>query len=122
MASFDKSPSILMFLLQPNGNLSIFTTGLDNSDFGELSGDNACLGDIPASAPVAPVVNKEATNVFDFDDNEPELKIDTTPLKATRTKKGRRNTQESKTVNAEVKNTLGSPNHIVRPFSLYLQN
>jgi uncharacterized membrane protein (DUF106 family) len=43
------------------------------------------------------------------------LKIDTTPLKATRTKKGRRNTQESKTVNAEVKNTLGSPNHIVSP-------
>ena len=71
--------------------------------------------EISKSAPVAPVVNKEATNVFDFDDNEPELKIDTTPLKATRTKKGRRNTQESKTVNAEVKNTLGSPNHIVSP-------
>ncbi|XP_071147711.1 protein split ends-like isoform X1 [Mytilus edulis] len=62
---------------------------------------------------------KEATNVFDFDDNEPELKIVTTPLKATRPKKGRRNTQEAilppQPATPEVKISPNGPNHIVSP-------
>ncbi|XP_052082399.1 msx2-interacting protein-like isoform X2 [Mytilus californianus] len=63
--------------------------------------------------------SKEATNVFDFDDNEPELKIVTTPLKATRPKKGRRNTQDTilppQPPTPEVKISPNGPNHIVSP-------
>jgi hypothetical protein len=37
--------------------INVFTTGLDNSDFGELSGDNACLGDIPALGDLGDVLD-----------------------------------------------------------------
>lgn len=60
---------------------------------------------------------KEGTSVFDFDDTEPELKIDTT-LKPTRQKKGRRNTQDNnltgKVMTPEVK-TPCSQNHMISP-------